>query len=322
MCVNKLRKLLGGARTSHDIFNAQTAAFGRTRLLVRCYYVMMFFYALTLLPDWTALSERNSPAALWPVAWLHSVNLRTGIAAIMALYLSGALAAAILPGQRWARAAAFLGIFEFVAFNNSYGKIGHAMHTWVITAGLLIFLPALDADGQPASRAKRQQFLTIFWACQALVLLLYSMSGLGKVAGAVYQLSAGQTSAFAPGALAAIIANRLTETNSKSLLGPWLIEHPLAGWPMLWGDIYLQLFSFIIAFRPSLHRIWALALIVFHIASYLLLTINFAPSALLLALLFFNSPFRREYASWHDCLTGLPLFGRLFPRSLPRPCVS
>jgi len=315
-----LRKRLGGARESAGIFAAQTAGFARARVIVRCYYAAMLFFALALLPDWPQVLVRETPSALWPVAWLPWVDLRGGIAAILALYLVGALAGAVMPEQRWARVAAFLGILEYVAFNNSYGAIGHAMHAWLLTSGLLLFLP--DVRNGPPSRMKRQQFLTIFWACQALVLLLYSMSGVGKLAGAIYQLSAGQTSAFAPGALAAITANRLVETNSQSLLGPWLIEHPLMGWPMLWGDIYLQLFSFWIVFRPSLHKVWALGLILFHITSYLLLTINFTQNALLLALLFFNSPFAREPENWRDCLAELPLVGPLLVRVFPRPCAS
>jgi hypothetical protein len=148
------------------------------------------------------------------------------------------------------------------------------------------------------------------------------MSGLGKIAGAIYQSSAGQSSAFTHGALAVITANRLVETNSQSLFGPWLIEHPAMGDLLLWGDIYLQFFSFWVAFRPSLHKVWALALILFHLASYLFLTISFAPNALLLALLFFNSPFARETENWRDALADLPLFGRLFSRICPRSCAS
>jgi hypothetical protein len=270
------------------------------------------YFALALLPDWTGLLGRTQPVPLWPVAWLTLVPLRAGIAAILVLYLLGTLAAAILPSQRWTRVLAFVGLFEWWAFNNSYGKIGHSMHLWLLVSGVLIFLP--NMSGASTMRTRRQKFLLIFFGCQAIIMLTYSMAGLGKVLCAVYQLCAGQNNAFMPGALASIVAERLLETNSQSLLGPWLINHPIAGWPLMWGDIYLQFFALFAVFRPSLHRAWGLGLIVFHVAAFLLLTISFPQNALLLALFFVNSPFRRKKEGWRQTLSDLPLFGRLFPQ--------
>jgi hypothetical protein len=305
-----------------DIFQTQTRAFVYARLLVRCYYVALLYFAVALLPDWEGFMSRTAPTPLWPVAWLWYTDLRTGIALILSLYLLGTLVGAILTEKRWARVLAFLGLFEFVAFNYSYGKIGHSLHAWVLTAFLLIFLPnAWEKAAWPA-RVVRQRFLTVFWACQALVMLIYSMAGLGKIAGAVYQFSVGQMHAFMPGALAAIVANRLIETNSRSLLGPWLIDHPLWGWPFMLADIYLQVFAFRIAFRPSLHKLWAVGLILFHIGSFLLLTISFAPSILLLALLFVCSPFHSPRENWRNMTLDLPLFGQLMERMVSRPCAS
>jgi hypothetical protein len=320
----RLRSWLRGAnrRDAQEIFRAQTAAFARARSLVRCYYIGLFCFTLVLLPDWPGVLERKAPVTLWPVAWLGWMDLRMGIALVLILYLAGALAGVALPGKRWARALAFLGLFEYVALNNSFGKIGHSLHVWVLTAGVLIFLPDDANRGEKTSRTTRQKFLTVFWACQALLLLVYAMAGLGKLAGAVYQLAIGQNNAFMPGALAAIVAERLVETNSRSLLGPWLVGHPLCGWPLMLGDIYLQLFSFCVVFRPTVQRAWAFGLIVFHIGSYLLLTINFAQNALLLALFFFNTPFLAQPAGWRRTLADLPLVGAVLRRLFPTLCAS
>ena len=302
-----------------EVFRAQTRAYISARLLVRCYYAALLYFALALLPDWQGILARSALVPLWPVAWLGRVELRHGILFVLVLYLLGAFFGAVLPEKRWARALAFLGLFEFVAFNNSFGKIGHSLHVWVLTAFLLIFLPEFS---KTFSRGNRQRFLTIFWGCQATLLLIYTMSGLGKILGAFYQIGLGETNAFMPSALASIVAQRLLETNSRSLLGPWLIDHPLAGWPIMLGDLYLQLFAFCAAFRPSLHKPWAIALILFHIASFLFLTINFAPNALLLALFLILSPFRSPEHNWQHSLGDLPLFGSFFARIFGRPCAS
>jgi hypothetical protein len=309
-------------RRRPDPFRAQTRAFINARLLVRCYYVALLYFAFAFLPDWQAILMRTAFVPLWPVAWLKHADLRFGETLILSLYIGGTLLAAITPEKRWARALAFLGLFEFVALNNSFGKIGHSLHLWVLTAFLLIFLPAAGQRIELPSRAVRQSFLAIFWGCQALVLLVYSMAGLGKLLGAIYQISTGQPHAFMPHALALIVADRLIETNSQSLFGPWLIYHPMAGWPIMVGDIYLQFFSFWAAFRPSLHKLWAVALILFHLASFLFLTINFAQNVFLLALLFIASPFRPAGETWRQTLADLPLLGSLFVKLFPTLCAS
>jgi hypothetical protein len=295
-----------------DFFREQTRAFLRARELVKFCYLALLFLSISSLPDWSEMLGRKMVAPLWPVAWLQFVNESAGIVAILVLHLAGALLGAIFPGQRWARALAFLGLLEFVAFNNSFGKIGHSMHLWVLTAFGLVFLPRVEPG--ETSRVLRQRFLLIFWGCQAIVLLAYSMSGLGKLLGGFHQIFLGQTHIFLPDAFSRIVAERLQETNSTSLLGPWLIAHPLAGWPMMLADLYLQTFSFWAAFRPALHRFWAIGLILFHIASYLFLSINFATTAFLVAILFLRSPFQRAHDGWRQALSDLPIFGILLRR--------
>lgn len=302
--------------TGRDPFADQTRAFSRAYWLVKIYYGVLLFFPIALLPEWSGILERPTLIPLWPIAWLHWVDLRSGTLGILICYLGGSLLGAILPAKRWARILAFLGVFEFCAFENSFGKINHSMHLWVLTAFILIFLPHIQQPHQ-TSRDVRQRFLNVFWGCQAILLLAYSMSGLGKLLGGFYQLFTGQIHIFLPSAFSIVVAERLQQTNSVSLLGPWLIAHPWAGWPFMIVDLYLQLFSFWAAFRPALHRFWAIALILFHIGSYLFLAVNFAPMALLVALLLLNSPFVRATDGWRQTLHHLPLFGIIFRR-----CVS
>jgi hypothetical protein len=310
-----MRNVFRSHRTADagDLFRGQSRAFIQAFWMVKIYYAVLLFFSITLLPDWPNLLARPTLNPLWPVAWLHLVDLRSGILAILILYLSGAFLGAIFPTQRWARVLAFLGVFEFSAFENSFGKINHSMHLWVLTAFILIFLPQIESANE-TPRHLRQRCLIIFWGCQAILLLAYSMSGLGKLLGGFYQFFIGQTHIFFPNAFSMVVAERLQQTASVSLLGPWLIAHPLAGWPFMLADLYLQFFSFWAAFRPTLHRFWAIALILFHIGSYLFLAINFAPMALLVAILLLNSPFARANDDWREALCDLPLFGIIFRR--------
>jgi hypothetical protein len=298
---------------ARDLFRNQSRAFIHAYGMVKIYYAVLLFFPIASLPDWPGMLARPALNPLWPVAWLHLVPLRSGALAILIFYLGAALLGAIFSAQQWARALTFLGIFEFSAFENSFGKINHSMHLWVLTAFILIFLPQIERANK-TPRHKRERFLIIFWGCQAILLLAYSMSGLGKLLGGFYQIFAGQTHIFLPGAFSMVVAERLQQTASVSMLGPWLIAHPVAGWPFILVDLYLQSFSFWAAFRPALHRVWAIALILFHIGSYLFLSINFAPMALLVAILLLNSPFVRASDGWRQAMYDLPLFGILFRR--------
>jgi hypothetical protein len=289
----------------------QTESFHGARIVVRCYYVVVLFFAAAMIRDWSGYLERPEVLALWPVWWLDAASLRAGMLGILGGYLAAAFLGAVFPDRRWARILVFVGLLESVALENSFGKINHNYHLWVLTAFLLVFLP--DTSALTADRATRQRFVIVFWSCQAMVLLTYTMSGVGKAAGAIYQLFAGQNNLLMPTGCASIVANRLLQTNSRSWLGPWLIAHPWFGWPLMLVCVYLELFAFWAAFRPALHRWWAAGLILFHVGVYLVMSIAFSPAVMLVGLLFLASPFRGEEQIRGAVAKQLPLLS-WFPR--------
>ena len=184
------------------------------------------------------------------------------------------------------------------------------MHLPVLLSMVFVLLPRGWAHPAPRTgRALRQGTLLVFWTAGAVVLLSYTMSGVGKLGGALYQLARLQPNAFAPGALGAHIAQRLLQTDSQSLLGAWIIEHPWLTWPAMPFAVYLELFSVLVAFRPEWSRPWAVALVIFHIGNYFTMTIAFPPSCFLLALFFFRPPFDPGRVGWRRAVFGVPLFG-------------
>ena len=88
----------------------------------------------------------------------NGLNDIIGVALLAAAFLG-----AVFPDRRWARTLVFVGLLEFVALDNSFGKINHNHHLWVLTAFLLVFLP--DAPARTANRATRQRFAIICWSC-------------------------------------------------------------------------------------------------------------------------------------------------------------
>jgi len=311
----QVRRQLRSHRSERPIrlFEKQRDAFETARVVVRCYYAALFYFAVRALGGWPGYLDREASDPLWPLCWLRYLpEPAWGVHLIMLVFLTGTVAAAGRPGARWARIPAFVGVLLYVAFQNSFGKIGHSMHLWVITAFLLVFLPAGWLGTEPCDRVRRQKTLLAFWSCQALILLTYSMAGLGKVLGGVQQFLDGQVHAFAREAMAAHVAARLMETNSRSVLGPWFIEHPLVGWFTMWAAIYLQLCAFWVAFRPRLHRVWAWGLILFHVGTDLTMTVGFSTQVLLVGLFLFVSPFQPADSSWRALVRDLPILGAGF----------
>ena len=269
---------------------------------------------MNLIPVWQQYQVLEPVDPLWPVWWLKAVDAHAGARIILAGGFATALLGAFFCEYRWARVAVFLGLLEYLGLKFSFGSIHHSMHLALTFSFLLIFLPRHWARPGEADRLTRQMTLRVFWCCQAFVLMSYSMSGLGKIGGAIYQAALGQINAFYPQALSLHVAERLLQTNSNSLLGGWIIEHPMCGWPLMVGAMYLQFFSFWAAFRPSLQKLWGIGLILFHIGNSLILTINFHANIFLIAVFLLYSPFQSERFSWRRTVVDLPLFGVMLRR--------
>lgn len=307
MIHRKLRRFFGVAAFSFEksTFSNQTRIFFQIQTLIRAFYAAMVMFASFQLPEWMNYLGRGKADPLWAVSWLNAVDQRQGVLVILSLWLSGVVMAAIYPEKRWARIWAFVGFFQFAAFNNSFGKIGHSLHHWVLVSFLLIFLPKCTQG-----RGGRQRVMQIFIGIQLMIGLTYTMSGIGKVGGIVLHLIQGEMSSLHPHAMSYIVAERLLQTHTQSLFGEWFVNHPYPSWLFLLGAIYLQLASFWFVVRPVWHRGWAVGLALFHIFSYFTFTIIFPQSVFVLLLFFGASPFAPERFQIREMIRQLPFLPR------------
>lgn len=330
------RRILGSRQTfgQADLFARHRQSYLQAFSIVRFFYLVgLFFAARTAINAWPVYIERESIAPLWPLFWANSVSLPTVANIVVIVLVAVALLAAVQPWRRAFRISFFVGFFLFVAYINSFGKIGHGFHAWLFVAFIFCFLPNFPQKQKTSgeySISYRQQFLAVFFAAQAMVLLFYTMSGAWKIYVAIGQIEAGQIHAFHPHALAYLTADRLLQTNTWSLLGPFLIDYPIIGWPLHIGAMYIELFSLVVAFRPVLHRFWGVMLLLFHFGTIVILSVGFTQNMLLIGLLFVMSPFAPTAVSPSTVLTNLPLFGDVWriyqksrhyflPRSSPKP---
>jgi hypothetical protein len=301
--IRSLRVFLREEPHTNVNWNQSTAI---VQILIKVFYFSLFFMILWNLPCWTGFYNTVGIDPLWPIAWFRAFKPVQAVTGILIFYLVSGFLGVVGNGQRWIRISVFLGLLEFMAFRNSFGKIGHSNHLVLLIAFFLIFLPT-NWNQKTITRKTRQNIFLIFWACQAIILLTYSMSGIGKISCGLYQLFTGQISVFHPHALAIHVAERLLETNSTSLVGEWLIERPWAGWPMMLSSVYLQFFSIIIFFRPSTQKVWAIGLMLLHVGIFFTMTINFPINSFLLMIFFLASPFAGEITDVRKFLINLPL---------------
>ena len=301
------RRLRRTPRPSADgRFESIATRAAHAQTLVHAFYAYLLFLAAFSIPEFGSLAQPRELSLLWPVAWIDAVEPIRGIRFVTGFFLAASLAGAIWPGPRLLRVAAFVGLLCFVALKNSEGKIGHSLHLPVLVALAFVFLPQ-GWQRPDASRLIRMSLLQVFAATQVLLLLTYTMSGLGKLGGGLYEWFSGQAHPFQIDGFSRIVAERLLQTNSSSVLGRWIIDHPWLGWPLLPGAIYLQTTSVIAAFRPSLHRWWGVALIVFHVGNAFILTIYFPHSIFLLGLFLLASPFAPAGFDARQILADLPI---------------
>jgi predicted DCC family thiol-disulfide oxidoreductase YuxK len=301
------------------MFAPTSGRMARAYVIVRIFYAALLFFACQGFVESIGLGESLRMDPLWPLFWIRWTGQEAGAPLAQLLFVAGPLLAAWRPESRAARWLAFAGCLTGMAYDNSFGKVGHHLHLWTMTSFLFAFLPReREASDSPALG---EAALRIFWGAQAALLLTYTLSGIAKVLGAAVQIARGDAyTLFSSSALARHVAERLLMTGEHSLLGNLIVGHPQWGGPALLGAVYLETFALAAACRPSLHRVWGLGLILMHLGIFLSMNVTFSHSILLLGLLLLASPFAmrdgkspslRAPFTWRRRLRDIPLFGRL-----------
>ena len=256
---------------------------------------------------WPELLDVESTAVRWPARWIDTVGLSPGIPLILGGYLVASVVAMMLPERRIARIAYVVMLLQWMALINGFGKVNHDLHGWLFVAAAFVFLP----DGgwrHIRSVGERHYFLTVFWAAQVFLLFFYTLTGLWKIVYAVEGLFGPEMSAFEIDGFSYILADRISNTSQDTVVGSFVVRNAWLGWLLFNGTMYLEGASLLIVFRPRLHRIWGLGLILFHAGTQLAMGFTFLPTISLVVLLLVQSPAAPEELSLKAALLDLPGF--------------
>jgi hypothetical protein len=294
----------GPHRSFAETVRFQRDAFTRAEVLVRAFYAANLLLVVIQMTLWPDLLRVESVDPQWPVAWLPRDDAGPAIGVVLTLWTLSALWAMALPTWRSARIATFVLLLQYVGIVNSFGKVNHDLHAWLWATAVLVFLPRVAAGG--ARVVDRHRYLTVIWSAQALTLFFYTLTGLWKVFYGVRDLLGARTSGFEIDGFSLIVAQRLNETSQDTVLGHWLVHTPVVGWLLFVGTMYLEASSLLIAFRPRLHRVWGIGLIVFHLGTQLAMGFTFRANVLLLGLLFVCSPAAPSPVRVRDAALDLP----------------
>jgi hypothetical protein len=277
---------------------------------LRGFYLVVLHFAFESQRNLQRLgaSERQIDS-LWPVAWVDSEIFTAAANAIGLVFLVSAVAAVLLPAHRLPRILVALLYLQALAFENSFGSINHYGHLGLWLALCFAAVPSGSRAALRQSRARRHEYLAVFFLAQCVAALFYTSSGARK-AYYGFVVPDGSVSSFAPDALPLLVVQKWLQTGDQPLLAELFMQHLWLAWPVHLLVIYVELFTLVAVFRRELHQLWGALLISFHLMVWLLLGISFAFQPVLLASILVWSPFApHPQPGAGPILRQLPAFG-------------
>lgn len=275
------------------------------RLVVPFFYYLVFFTIFTRLEglNYIIATGGEGFAARWPLFFLAHADFASTVTFVFVTGVCTALCAAAFPASRIARIAGFFGILFFHAYGSSFGGPNHQFDYFLWIALIFIFLPRFSKEHDAEAQ---QRYSLVFWTAQAYLLLTYSMAGFLKVTYGLINFFQGRASMFSPDAGALHVATQLLAMHENVPLARAVLEHPYLSYPSFLAVLYLQFFAIVVAFRPHLHRLWGVGLVLFHLGTFLTMRAVFTAPAVLVMMFLLSSPYAPRF-DWKETLRLLPL---------------
>lgn len=296
-------------------FPSLTALSVQAQVMARAEVMVAFYYSLFLFAAFfyatSDVMNRPNFEPLWTIGWANYFDYATVVYLVFAFILAAGIAGALFYRHRTIRVLVFLSMLEAHAFESSFGSPNHQWYLWVYSSLIFVFLPDIwTREGRERKDANRV-FLLCIWCAQAVAMMVYTLAGYHKLYATAVQWWAGQVNGFSIDAFAYQIADWLPRLQAQALLGPYIIAHPTVGWLPYVAIQFIQFFSLWAMVRLGLQRVWAVVLIVFHIATYFTMGVSFHPLVLALIALFMYSPFVKEEYSLREFFLDLPVIGQV-----------
>lgn len=266
----------------------------RARLIVSLFYLFVFItatqtFGVTIFPAWDVLIDsKDLFDPIWSVSWIPLDYWEAIIRTVLLSFLGFSIVALLLwERSRLIRIGLFTSMFVYLSLLSSFGKIDHFMHIMTVVSFLLIFAPVKTKKNSSAT-----DLLRIVFGIQTFILLAYFVSGFFKLYGILDQELRGVTSALSPDALA-INLSKTTIANGLDYFGSSLIlANPSFFFSVIMiGGFLVEFFSIYVIFKPRLHRVWGVLLMLLHAGILITVGPDFSLQMFVVGLFLVFSPF-------------------------------
>ena len=277
--------------------------------LTRFFYLFVAFLMNTGYLHLASAWQGRPTQPLWPIELLNSL-LGTGwverlvdMPAIPVVCSLIGLLAVIFPGSAVLRIAVFLYLLIVTALRYSYGGLNHFSHFLIYVSFALIFLPSAIRCARQMSRKDAMNCVMVFWFAQSILLLSYFLAGFWKIWYSELQLLSSD------GFVRILLSRMVADIRPVPLMTPLLVKHGVLAQLIFLAVVYIQLAAIFVLFRPHLHRLFGVVLILFHYGTDWLLSIAFYEFTVVLGLFLVFSPFAPRRFSWLGTVQSLPVLG-------------
>lgn len=310
LTLSDIRKFLKGP--SLTSFAKRASNMRTAKVLIKYYYLVVPYAAFLYATNTIANRENFDP--LWPLVWTQwlSIPYIDVVLFLKVGFIAAGLLGVFFYKKRWVRVLIFLAIWQIHALESSFSFINHQWYLWLYTSCIFIFLP--DIWNRIASIEENRKFLLAIWTAQAIGLLTYTMAGLWKFIFAFHQWSIGEVHGLAVSAFSYQVANWVPRLQAEAVLAPYIIAYPEISWPFYVTLHFIQIFAIWAMVRTSLQKIWGVLLFTFHVATLLTMGISFHPLAILIIVLYLNTPFTPDDMSVRRIIRDLPILGYLITK--------
>ena len=267
-------------------------------LVVRFFYGMttIVFYAphlKVLFHNWDMVMAdfENRSVRLWPVQWVNLVSESSFI--LLVLLLGGFLCSVMVtlfPHKKWLRVLVFLLNFLNLALKYSPTKIDHDFHAILLTSFWMIFMN-LNKIGAQSNRNK-----LYFWAVQMSFLGTYFLAGLWKLRKFISYVIEMEWKEIPR----CLVSHFAFEYITNSLRNPFFtgvlefLKEPSIN-HLLWvGVILFQILAPIASWFPPIQRFYGVLIILFHISTWMLMDLRFAPYQWVALIILVCHPYQRR----------------------------
>lgn len=263
--------------------------FWRYALLLHLYYAVLLYF---LAGKRRSLANASLPAE--PVellSWLTPENFHQFTTSLSFLAFVSLWGAMLWPWSRWFRIGAFLSVLFIIALESSYGKVIHGFYGWLWSALVLVFLPRVSWLSKKSVRESTQPKISeLFFYAQLAAILSYFSAGLWKLRLLPQVLETHGFWGFMNSLNHTIAYEHVLHSHPLKGLSQFFLNFPLISGVSFLGLILLQSLSPLFLLQPRAHFLFGVLILLFHMASEIIVSIPFRAQTALMILLFIFLP--------------------------------